>query len=114
MKAQFVSLDCQVPACDTSLSRLPVVVGSGPDATIRLLDHSISPSHCRIEQIDGEWVVSDLGSLHGTFVNGDQITQAALKPGDTRGIGMLTFFLRYTQADPDPVTPLQDLAAAIA
>ena len=63
MQARLVSLDYQVPDCDPSLGQLPVTIGRSPDAGIRLGDYSVSHYHCRIEQADGQLVVSDLGSV---------------------------------------------------
>ena len=87
MKTRLVSVDCDVPACDTCLTSLPVVIGSGPDAGIRLHDRMVSRWHCRIDQIDGTFSVCDLGSVHGTFVNGTRISESPLMPGDVLGVG---------------------------
>ena len=99
MKGRLVSLDCYIPACDTSLGRLPVLIGSGPDAEIRLDEASVSPLHCRIFQIDGTVVVEDLESVHGTFVNGTRVKQSPLLPGDSLGIGTRSFFLRCIEVN---------------
>ena len=94
MKTRLVSLDYEVPACGTGLSSLPVLIGSGPDAEIRLNDRTVSHCHCRIEEIDETLVVHDLGSVHGTFVNGTRITESPLLPGDVLSIGLRSFYLR--------------------
>ena len=70
MRARSISLDYLVPQCDTSLDALPVVIGHARDADIRLDDHSVGGYHCRIDCVGDEMVVSDLASVHGTFVNG--------------------------------------------
>ena len=41
MTTRLVSLDYDFPACETSLARLPVVIGRGLDAGIRLNDHTV-------------------------------------------------------------------------
>ena len=67
---------------DGVFARLPLVIGRGPDAGIRLNDRTVSHWHCRIDQIDGKLVVCDLGTVHGTFVNGTRINESPLMPGD--------------------------------
>jgi pSer/pThr/pTyr-binding forkhead associated (FHA) protein len=110
MKPRLVSLDYQVPECDTSLSNLPVVIGSAPNAGIRLRDQSVSAAHCRIEQSGEEFVVIDLDSVHGTFINGEEVTRAALKPGDALGIGMLTFFMQCTEPGEESESEMPETA----
>ena len=39
-------------------------------------DSGLSRQHFALEQRDGQWVVRDLGSKNGTFVNGERITEA--------------------------------------
>jgi pSer/pThr/pTyr-binding forkhead associated (FHA) protein len=53
-----------------------VVLGRSPDCTLRLAgDIGVSRQHCLIEVDEaGAWV-KDLGSLNGTFVNGQSIGQ---------------------------------------
>jgi pSer/pThr/pTyr-binding forkhead associated (FHA) protein len=105
MKTRLVSLDGQVRARDTSLDRLPVVVGSAPDAGLRLEEQTVSPLHCRIDRIDGRVVVRDLGSVHGTFVNGSRISTASLASGDTLSVGLLTFFFQSATEDHSATQP---------
>lgn len=113
MQARLVSLDYQVPDCDPSLAQLPVTIGRSPDAGIHLEDYSASHYHCRIAQIDGQLVVLDLGSVHGTFVNGTRISESPLMPGDSLGIGMLSFFLQCTQ-ESESSLPIGDRTPTIA
>jgi pSer/pThr/pTyr-binding forkhead associated (FHA) protein len=46
---------------------------------------------------DDRLVVTDLGSVHGTFVNGSRITESILSAGDELGIGMMTFLVQVEQ-----------------
>lgn len=111
INARLVSLDYQVPSSDTSLHDLPVILGSSPDAGILLEDHSVSGHHCRIDKIDGQFIVSDLGSVHGTFVNGIRVGEWPLSPGDVLGVGMLSFFLLCTEESEESVEDLEERAA---
>lgn len=58
-----------------------VVVGRAEDCDIRIKSSSISRHHCAIELDEDDWVIRDLGSTHGTLVEGVQISEAAIVPG---------------------------------
>ncbi len=47
----------------------------------------VSRLHCQLTAGATELQVVDLESTNGTFVNGQRVTQATLKEGDTLGVG---------------------------
>ena len=51
----------------------------------------ISRLHCRLTAGATELEVMDLESTNGTFVNGQRVTCAILKPGDTLRVGRVEF-----------------------
>ena len=58
-------------------------------------DVTVSRAHGVFERRGaGEWFVRDVGSLNGTYVNGEQVDETKLTPGDEVQIGRfkLTFF----------------------
>lgn len=58
-----------------------ITIGRGPDNDL-VLDHvSLSGSHAVIQNEGGSFKVTDLGSTNGTFMDGEQITEAALVNG---------------------------------
>lgn len=60
------------------------------DWEICLKDPSISRPHARLERIDGNWVLYDLGSANGTAVNGTPVVNEAgrvLHDGDVITLG---------------------------
>jgi pSer/pThr/pTyr-binding forkhead associated (FHA) protein len=72
-----------------------VTVGRHPDSDIFLDDISVSRRHATFTRTDGQYVVSDLGSLNGSYVNRDRIdTDVVLSGGDEVQIGKyrLIFF----------------------
>ncbi len=50
-----------------------VLAGRHPDCDIFLDDISVSRRHATFTRVEGGYVVSDLGSLNGTYVNRDRI-----------------------------------------
>jgi len=75
-----------------------VVVGREPDsAQLVLDDRSVSARHARIEidPRDGKYVILDLGSRNGTYVNGDAITAHSLQQGDKIYLGSTIFQFTY-------------------
>jgi len=64
------------------------VVGRDPSASVRLEEESVSKQHARITQEEGRFVIQDLGSSNGTFVNGRRIHEPTeLRPGDLIRLG---------------------------
>ncbi len=55
------------------LSEEPTVIGRSRSSDLLLDDSAVSRAHARITQAEGTHVLEDLGSLHGTFLNGTRI-----------------------------------------
>ncbi len=78
------------PSKDLSLGDQPfelkgrvVTIGRHPNNDISLLQESISRFHAKLELIGTKWVITDLNSSNGTFVNGERIaTPLTLSEGD--------------------------------
>ena len=62
-------------------------MGRSPGAEFVLEAAMVSRLHCRLTAGATELQVVDLESTNGTFVNGQRVTQANLKEGDTLGVG---------------------------
>lgn len=74
---------------DIPMTRLPLTIGRGPTADIRLMDMSISKTHARLERATGGGVlVVDLGSRFGTFVNNSPARRAPIRVGDLVRFGL--------------------------
>ena len=67
-----------------------VRIGRSPDNDLALdpqQDLDASSRHCEIAWENEAWVVSDLGSRNGTFLNGARVQQRALRSGDVLLLG---------------------------
>lgn len=98
------------------------VITMGRDVTndVVLADAEVSRQHARINRTPGGYVLEDLGSTNGSFVNGERlVAPRVLNPGDLVGLGenvTLTFealageaaaTLMASAAEPPPARPAQ-------
>jgi hypothetical protein len=67
---------------------VPVVsAGRHPDSEIFLDDVTVSRRHAEILRVGDRYVVRDVGSLNGTYVNRRLVEEATLEDGDELQIG---------------------------
>ncbi|MBS0266448.1 MAG: PAS domain S-box protein, partial [Planctomycetes bacterium] len=52
----------------------PVVIGRHPECRIRMYDDAVSRRHAQILYHDGRFILEDLGSRNGTYLNGNRIS----------------------------------------
>ena len=64
------------------LDQLATNIGRHPENQLVIPDSRVSRHHAQLRMTENRIVLSDLNSTGGTFVNGEQITQQELKPGD--------------------------------
>src|SRR5262245_50211376 len=70
------------------LGEAPLWLGRNPDNTVVLSGGRASRRHAEIRRDGAGYVLSDLGSANGTFVNGQRLTAPhRLRPGTTIEIG---------------------------
>lgn len=66
----------------------PAIIGRVNSCDITFVDDMISREHTRFErESEGRYRVRDLGSRNKTYVNGQQITESLLIPGDVIRVG---------------------------
>ena len=78
----------------------PIVVGRHPHCDVRLRSICVSRRHCCLTEVDGEVWVRDLGSTHGTWIDGRRVSSGRLRPGDMLAIAHDRYRL---EADPAAV-----------
>lgn len=74
---------------------LPVTIGRGHEAGLKLTHALVSREHCQLYEERGRTYVRDLGSLNGTFVGGQRVETAPLPPGELLTVGSVTFRAIY-------------------
>ncbi len=92
MPSQITGLQGEQANRSTTIGEAPITFGRNPDNTIVLNSGRSSRRHAEIRRAGSEYVLSDLGSANGTFVNGQRLTAPhTLRPGDSFQIGDDTF-----------------------
>src|SRR5580765_1380042 len=69
------------------LNRTPFTVGRKVDKDLVIADPRVSRDHAQIMQEGLEFFLVDLGSKHGTYVNGERIQRQKLERGDRLEFG---------------------------
>ncbi|HVZ37476.1 MAG TPA: FHA domain-containing protein, partial [Polyangiaceae bacterium] len=77
-------------------------LGRHPDSSIQILDKIVSKEHCRISFEGASWLLEDLDSLNGTFLNGTRLAGShTLQHGDEFSLGATR--ARFEHDGPDPI-----------
>jgi adenylate cyclase len=76
-------------------------LGRHPSNTIQVLDRIVSKEHCHIDLVRGVYLLRDLGSLNGTYVNGERVGERTLYEGDeiTMGATRIEVHVSYPRED---------------
>ncbi len=73
-------------------------LGRALDNTVIIDDTSVSRHHARLERRGEHWMIEDLGSTHGTFVNSHRVTASLLRPGDRVQLGRVVIRVEAEEA----------------
>ena len=77
----------------------PTVFGRGRAVDVILTHPLVSRRHCQIQEESGQLIVKDLGSVNGTFVDGQQVSKAPLIDGGLLTVGTVTYRAVYHNAE---------------
>jgi predicted component of type VI protein secretion system len=72
---------------EVMLTQATTTIGRLPDNTLRIDNLAVSGHHAKIYWNDGHYVIEDLGSLNGIYVNDKRVGKATLIHGDQVKIG---------------------------
>jgi sigma-B regulation protein RsbU (phosphoserine phosphatase) len=73
---------------EVEITHTPFTLGRQSDNDLVLLDNRISRRHARILRDVHGYLLEDVESRHGTFLNGERITSCALSSGDQISLGV--------------------------
>src|SRR5689334_5677235 len=82
-----------------ALNEEPLVIGRETAAHLCIADSSVSRRHSKIEKQDDGFVITDLESLNGTFVNDVPVRSRVLEHGDRVRIGDSLFLFLTHEGD---------------
>jgi pSer/pThr/pTyr-binding forkhead associated (FHA) protein len=77
------------------LENAPVTIGRAPESTLVLTDDYASSHHARLVPRDGQWLIEDLGSTNGTYLDKTKVSSPTPVPqGSKVRIGKTVLELR--------------------
>jgi Nif-specific regulatory protein len=85
---------------------IDVSVGRGSECQLALADPLASRVHAMFSADEGQWVVRDMGSRNGTYVNGQRIDEATLAAGHEVCVGETCFEFQLSDQPPTSGTQL--------
>ena len=77
-----------------ALTKPVTTVGRHPDSDIFLDDITVSRRHAEVQRVPSGFVVRDVGSLNGTYLNRERVEESQLRNEDELQVGKfrLVFF----------------------
>jgi hypothetical protein len=64
------------------------IIGRTPDSDVALNDNFLSGNHAQMRLQDDEWILEDMHSTNGTFINGFEVrTPTSINDGDIIRVG---------------------------
>jgi FHA domain-containing protein/uncharacterized protein DUF1707 len=86
LRARFRRGGLGLPAAD-DLAAARLLIGRSSACQLVLADDTVSRRHAELRIEDGRWLLRDLGSSNGTWVNGRRVVEAEVRPGDLLHLG---------------------------
>ena len=79
---------------ETPLHREVTRIGRAVDNDVVLSDQAVSRHHAEIRREDNGFVIIDMASKNGTYLNGERVERASLRDGDRIQMGSLMLVFR--------------------
>jgi hypothetical protein len=81
----------------------PVSIGRSKTADLQIASTVVSRNHCQVHHDGTSWVVTDLQSRNGTWIEGDRVSSHALEDGDIISLGRRIVLRFHILEAPEPV-----------
>lgn len=107
MNPRLTAISGRLKGSVFSIEDVPVVIGRETSATLCVADASVSRRHSQIEKEAEHFVIEDLESLNGTFVNDVPVKRRTLQHGDRVRIGDSQFIFLMHDADMNSSSEVQ-------
>jgi pSer/pThr/pTyr-binding forkhead associated (FHA) protein len=103
--ARIIAVDDDIQPAIYRLDNTICTLGRSPLCRVIVPRRLVSRLHAQIERAEQHYLLLDVGSVNGTFLNGYRITEPhMLVDRDEIGLGMPSVMLRFTIS----ATPLDD------
>src|SRR5215813_5800775 len=99
MKPRIAAITGKLEDTVISMNDGPVLIGRQAGATLKIGNASVSRRHAIIEKDGDRFIIADLGSRNGTFVNDVPVRRRELQHGDRVRIGDSQFFFLFEDTD---------------
>lgn len=91
-----------------------ITIGRRPDNNLVIENLAVSGSHAKVDSVGDGFVLTDLQSKNGSFVNDELIASHWLKNGDVITIGKHTLLFNYTGGEEIPDEKTSDMNKTMA
>ena len=99
MKPRLAAITGKLKDTVISMNEGPVLIGRQTGASLRIRNAAVSRRHAVIEKDGDRFVIADLDSRNGTFVNDMPVKRCELHHGDRVQIGESQFFFLLEEGD---------------
>lgn len=99
MKPRLAAITGKLKDTVISMNEGPVVIGRQTGSSLRIRNAAVSRRHAVIEKDGDKYIIADLDSRNGTFVNNMQVKRCELHHGDRVQIGESQFFFLLEEGD---------------
>jgi serine phosphatase RsbU (regulator of sigma subunit) len=82
----------------------PFTIGRSPECDAVIPDFRVSRVHAKLISENGEYLLLDAGSRHGTFLNGQRCERSVLKSRDEITLGVPGLKMRFLENEPSNAT----------
>jgi transcriptional regulator with GAF, ATPase, and Fis domain len=106
MAAELVVVNGPLAGTRFAIGIAEVLVGRAPNSKVVLPDSDVGWRHCTVRQQGGRYLVTDLRSSVGTYVNGMRSAERWLEDRDQIGVGKTTLMFRSGEAAADAAAAL--------
>ncbi|PIR25493.1 MAG: Fis family transcriptional regulator [Deltaproteobacteria bacterium CG_4_10_14_0_2_um_filter_43_8] len=89
-KCQLIVTDGATRGKKITLSKDKMSIGKREDNDLVVADKTVSRKHFEIDYVDDAFLLRDLGSTNGTYLNSSRVKEVYLSPGDLIKIGGTT------------------------
>jgi pSer/pThr/pTyr-binding forkhead associated (FHA) protein len=106
--------DAEGNIVEVALGNTEVLIGRSPQCHVVLASPDVSRQHASIRLWGDDYVIKDLGSENGLYVNGQRVEIAVLRDGDVIRVGSCEIHVRQSISERAPSTVIREIESKMA